>query len=121
MNNTKTFSELFREAKFEAQITFRQIKAKTGLSIGYLSDVMQGRKRPPDLEIIKQIEEILGVNDSRLTNAAQKERKNNSPEELTKKLKDARFLLEAALIALQCNPGIFTNTQKAIQDFLDDE
>jgi transcriptional regulator with XRE-family HTH domain len=69
----QSFAELFREARIEKEITLRKISERVGLSIGYLSDIEHKRRNPPAKEIVKMIEEVLGITDGRLSKAALEE------------------------------------------------
>lgn len=69
-----SFAELFREAKLKREITHRAIGAYCNKSIGYLCDIEHKRRRAPDLETVRKIEEILQVADGRLVEAATRER-----------------------------------------------
>lgn len=65
------FAVAFRKARLTSDKTFREIAEHIGKSIGYLSDIENGRKNPPDKEIVKKIEEFLGVKDGSLSAIAE--------------------------------------------------
>jgi transcriptional regulator with XRE-family HTH domain len=69
-----TFAKKFTELRLEKELTFRQISEACGLSIGYLSDISQGRKSAPNLIITDKMQKVLGVTDNCLIELAQKER-----------------------------------------------
>jgi len=56
------------------KVTLRELSEKIGKSIGYLSDIEHGRKRPPDLEMVNKIEIFLSVEDGELLLIANRER-----------------------------------------------
>jgi transcriptional regulator with XRE-family HTH domain len=64
------FSKAFREARLLSGRTFREIAEATGKSIGYLSDVDSGRKNPPERDLVRRIEQLLGVTDGHLVRYA---------------------------------------------------
>ncbi len=70
----KNFGEALRKARVAERITLRQLSKFTDKSIGYLSDIEQGRRRPPDLETVNKMEELLGVEDGSLVSMASKVR-----------------------------------------------
>ena len=93
-----SFGEALREARVARRITLRQLGKFTEKSIGYLSDIEKGRRRPPDLETVDKMEELLNINDGSLVHMASKLRKNISPE-VTKLLHNNPLLSEALLRA----------------------
>ena len=90
------FADAFKEAKLAKKATLREIAHFTGKSIGYLSDVLQKRKGPPDVSVVLRIEEFLGVKNHSLVLAAQRERQAN-PANLARKIKSRPLLKEALL------------------------
>ena len=82
----ESFGEAFRKARVAKKITLREIGEYVGKSIGYLSDIEHGRKRPPSLDTVSEIEEFLGIEDGRLMDMARKLRKKVS-KNLTKRIK----------------------------------
>lgn len=82
----KSFGEVFKESRKTKRVTLRQISEYVGKSVGYLSDIEHGRKRPPKLDIVEKIEEILNVEDQELLKLAAKLRKK-IPDEVTQRFK----------------------------------
>ncbi len=74
------FARKFYDAKVEKEITYRDIKAATGLSIGYLCDIAQDRRPAPEMAIVRRIEEVLGIADRSLQIAAVNSRKPTEAE-----------------------------------------
>ncbi|MBX3291531.1 MAG: helix-turn-helix domain-containing protein [Acidobacteria bacterium] len=70
----KKFGMAFRRARLYSDLTFREIAAHTGKSIGYLSEIESGKKNAPDLELVKKLEDVLGVTDGHLQLLAEEER-----------------------------------------------
>lgn len=68
------FAEAFKNARLASGKKFRDLKELTQMSIGYLSDIENGRRKPPELSIVEKIEEFFGVTDKHLTKLAKKER-----------------------------------------------
>lgn len=68
------FGDSLKEARTTARKTLKVTSEQIGRSIGYISDMEQGRTGPPDLELVKKFEEFFGITDERLTNLAIKER-----------------------------------------------
>lgn len=76
-NTMNKFAIAFKKARLESEKTFRQIKEHIGLSIGYLSDIENGKRNPPEISIVIEIEKFFGVDDNHLVNLAKKERLSN--------------------------------------------
>lgn len=70
----KKFGIAFRRARLLSDLTFREIAAETGKSIGYLSEIESGKKNAPDPALAKQLERALGVTDGHLQKLAAEER-----------------------------------------------
>lgn len=68
------FADAFKKARLASGKKFREIKNFTGLSIGYLSDIENSRRNPPELSIVEKIEELFGITDNHLVRLAKKER-----------------------------------------------
>jgi transcriptional regulator with XRE-family HTH domain len=68
------FGQLLKEARKESRKKLRDVAEATGLSISYLSDIENGRKKAPSLDIVKTIEGMLCTG-GRLLKAAQSEMK----------------------------------------------
>jgi transcriptional regulator with XRE-family HTH domain len=94
----ESFGEAFRKARKAQKVTLRQISNYVGKSIGYLSDVEHDRKRPPKLDIVSRIEEVLAIRDQSLINLAAKLRQK-IPDEVTQKFKMTPKLSEVLLRA----------------------
>ncbi|MFA6411792.1 MAG: helix-turn-helix transcriptional regulator [Syntrophales bacterium] len=75
-----SYGEALRKARVAKRITLRQLSEFTKKSIGYLSDIEHGRRRPPDLETVHKMEELLEIKDGSLINMALKLRKSISNE-----------------------------------------
>ena len=73
-----SFGEAFRAARVANKVTLREIGVYVNKSIGYLSEIEHGRKRPPDLDTVSGIEEFLGIKDGRLMALARMGRKDIS-------------------------------------------
>jgi transcriptional regulator with XRE-family HTH domain len=94
----KTFGEAFKKARVAKRVTLREISEHIGKSIGYLSDIEQGRKGPPDLEMVRKIEVRLGIEDHSLANLASKLR-SRVPPDLTRRIQMRPQLSELLLRA----------------------
>jgi transcriptional regulator with XRE-family HTH domain len=108
----KTFGQALREVRVAKKLTLRDISRKVGKSIGYLSDIEHGRKRPPDLETVRKIEEFIGAEDGSLVESALKLRSKLQPE-VTELLK-----MRPRLSQLLLRAEAFTDDEleKAIKD-----
>lgn len=90
------FGDALKEAKIAKNATLREMSEFTGKSIGYLSDVLQKRKGPPDFETIEKLERFLDVPNHALLNIALKERELK-PSNLARRVKKRPLLREALL------------------------
>jgi transcriptional regulator with XRE-family HTH domain len=64
------FGKAWKQHRVTKRLTLRTISEKLGLSIGYLSDIEQGRKGPPDLDVVRKFEQLVGINDHSLVTLA---------------------------------------------------
>lgn len=90
------FGDALKREKIAKNVTLREMAIVTGKSIGYLSDVLQKRKGPPDSETIERLEELLGIKDKSLLQIALKERETK-PSNLARRMKSRPRLQEALL------------------------
>lgn len=90
------FFNAFKAARLKSGKKFREIAKFTGLSIGYLSDIDNGRRNPPEIPIVKKIEEFFGITDNTLVNLA-KEARASLPTNLGSLIKSKPILEELLL------------------------
>jgi transcriptional regulator with XRE-family HTH domain len=74
------FNKLLKEARRSQQKTLREVATNAGVTIGYISDMENGR-RISTVDVIYKIEEYLKVSDGRLVEAARKEKDFDVPSE----------------------------------------
>lgn len=87
------FGIALKESRQNAKKKLREISDFTKLSIGYLSDIEQGRKSPPDLEIVRKIQDFLRVTDDKLVKIASEQR-TKMPTEVVQQLQNRPRLSE---------------------------
>ncbi|MDE2697968.1 MAG: helix-turn-helix transcriptional regulator [Gemmatimonadota bacterium] len=87
MSTLEEFAALLKNERRTARRTLRELAEAAGKSIGYLSDVEQGRKLPPPAAVVTKIEEELGIRDGRLIKLAEKVR-SLRPTELVKMIRN---------------------------------
>ena len=80
------------------KITLRELSEYLDKSIGYLSDIEQDRKAPPDLDTVEKIELFLSIKDNYLLNLAVKQRKQR-PVNVAQRIKMRPILTEVLLRA----------------------
>lgn len=68
------FGQLLKAARKQSEKTLKEVSQIAGLSLGYISDIEQGRRKAPALDAVKRIEEYLGITDGALAKAAQSEK-----------------------------------------------
>jgi transcriptional regulator with XRE-family HTH domain len=64
------FGEALKAARVAAKKTLRETGNHVGVSVGYMSDIEQGRKGPPDLETVRKLQEFFRVSDNHLVTLA---------------------------------------------------
>lgn len=89
MQTLREFATLLKSERRKARRTLREIANATGKSIGYMSDVEQGRKLPPPSSVVLKIEKELGIVDGRLSLLAEEVRRLR-PTELVNLIKNSR-------------------------------
>jgi len=94
----KSFGEMLRKERVSREITLRKVSEYVGKSIGYLSDIEQDRKGPPDLETVRKIEEFFKIDNGKLIALASKLRRK-VPKNVTQVIKMNPKLSEALLRA----------------------
>ena len=88
MSTLEEFAALFKNERRIARRTLRELAEAAGKSIGYLSDVEQGRKLPPSPAVVTKIEKELGIQDGRLVKLAEEVRRLR-PTELMKMISNS--------------------------------
>ncbi len=74
------FGEALKEARLEAKKTLRETGAHVGLSVGYMSDIEQGRKSAPDLETVRKLQDFLRAKGDKLVVLASEARTKRPTE-----------------------------------------
>ena len=87
MSTLEEFATLLKNERRTARRTLRELAEAAGKSIGYLSDVEQGRKLPPPVVVVAKIEKELGIRDGRLIKLAEEVR-SLRPTELMKMIRN---------------------------------
>jgi len=72
-NAQMNFGQLLKEARKKSEKTLKEVSQAAGLSLGYISDIEQGRRKAPALETVRKIEAYLKITDGRLVKAAELE------------------------------------------------
>jgi len=70
---TMSFGQLLKEARKKAEKTLKEVGQATGLSLSYISDLEQRRRKAPAVEVVRKIEAFLGIKDGSLMKAAKAE------------------------------------------------
>jgi transcriptional regulator with XRE-family HTH domain len=74
------FGKALKEARLKAKKTLREAGDHVGLSVGYISDIEQGRKSAPDLETVRKLQDYLRVDDDELVILASEARTKRPTE-----------------------------------------
>lgn len=67
------FGQLLKEARKKSEKTLKEVSQVGGISLSYVSDIEQRRRKAPAVEIVRRIEAFLGITDGALVKAAQSE------------------------------------------------
>lgn len=94
----ENFGETLRKERVAKRVTLRKVSKYVGRSIGYLSDIENNRKGPPNLEIVRKIEELFCIDDGKLINLAAK-LKRKIPKGVKQRIQMTPRLSEALLRA----------------------
>lgn len=108
----KHFGQIWREKRTEKRLTLREVSERLGLSVSYLSDIEQGRKGAPDIDIVRHYESIVGVIDQSLSKLAQSLRRKLSAE-LIEPLKTRPLLAD---LLLRCEGLTDEELKKLVND-----
>ena len=87
------FGKALKEARLKAKKTLREAGDHVGLSVGYISDIEQGRKSAPDLETVRRLQDYLMVDDDALVILAS-EARTKRPTEIMQHLQSRPKLSE---------------------------
>jgi transcriptional regulator with XRE-family HTH domain len=87
------FGKALKEARLKAKKTLREAGDHVGLSVGYISDIEQGRKSAPDLETVRKLQDYLRVDDDALVILAS-EARTKRPTEIMQHLQSRPKLSE---------------------------
>ncbi len=93
-----TFGDALKEARKAQRLTLRKISETIGLSIGYISDIEQGRRLPPSADIIDNLERLLKTSKGSLK-ALANEAKKIAPKSMAQRIASAPKLSEVLMRA----------------------
>jgi transcriptional regulator with XRE-family HTH domain len=88
-----TFGKALKEARLQMKKTLREVGDYAGLSVGYISDIEQGRKTAPDLETVRKLEDFLRVESNALVLLAS-EARTQRPSEIMQHIQNRPKLSE---------------------------
>lgn len=74
------FGEALKVARIKAKKTLRETGTHVGFSVGYMSDIEQGRKGAPDLETARKLQDFLRVDGDTLVILASEARTKRPTE-----------------------------------------
>lgn len=81
------FAKSLRAARLAAKKTLKETAKSASISLTYLSDIEQGRKNTPDLEIVHRFQNFLRADNNHLIILAADERLK-SPAEMSRLIQD---------------------------------
>lgn len=87
------FGEALKVARLKAKKTLRETGAHVDLSVGYMSDIEQGRKSAPDLETVRKLQDFLRVDEDALVILAS-EARTKRPTEIVQHIQNRPRLSE---------------------------
>ena len=77
------FGALIAQKRLEKDIKLKPIAEKMGVSVTYLSDIIKGRRNPPDIDGLEVIASVLNLNENErneMFDLAGRERNQISPD-----------------------------------------
>ena len=77
------FGAFIAQKRLEKDVKLRPIADRLGVSVTYLSDIIKGRRNPPDIEVLEALAQILNLSDEErveMLDLAGRERKQVSPD-----------------------------------------
>ena len=77
------FGEYIAQKRLEKDVKLKPIAEKLGVSVTYLSDIIKGRRNPPDIDGLEALAEILGLTEEEkniMFDLAGRERNQVSPD-----------------------------------------
>jgi transcriptional regulator with XRE-family HTH domain len=87
------FGKALKAARLRAKKTLREVGDHVGLSVGYMSDIEQGRKGAPDLETVRKLQDFLRVDGDALVVLAS-EARTKRPTEIVQRIQSRPKLSE---------------------------
>lgn len=97
------FGAFIARKRLEKDIKLRPIAEKLGVSVTYLSDIIKGRRNPPDIDGLEKLAQALNLNEQEreeMLDLAGRERKQVSPDLpdyiMDESLPNARVVLRRA-------------------------
>lgn len=79
----ETFGAFVAKKRIERDVKLKPIAEKLGVSVTYLSDIIKGRRNPPDIEGLEALSEILALTDdekNEMFDLAGRDRNQVSPD-----------------------------------------
>ena len=77
------FGTFIAQKRLEKDVKLRPIAEKLGVSVTYLSDIIKGRRNPPDIEGLENLAKVLNLSKEEreeMLDLAGRERKQVSPD-----------------------------------------
>lgn len=77
------FGAYIAQKRIEKDVKLKPIADKLGVSVTYLSDIIKGRRNPPDIDGLEALAEILGLSEEEknvMLDLAGRERNQVSPD-----------------------------------------
>lgn len=77
------FGAYIAQMRIEKDVKLKPIAEKLGVSVTYLSDIIKGRRNPPDIDGLEALAEILGLSEKEenvMFDLAGRERNQVSPD-----------------------------------------
>lgn len=115
------FGKYIAEKRLEKDVKLRPIADKLGVSVTYLSDIIKGRRNPPDKEGLEILAEMLGLNDqerAEMFDLAGRERNQVAPD-LTDYIMDETLPSARAAFRKARNANLGDDFWQEVSKFID--
>ena len=115
------FGAYIARKRIEKDVKLKPIAEKLGLSVTYLSDIIKGRRNPPDIDGLEELAKALNLNEverDEMFDLAGRERSQVSPD-LTEYIMDENIPSAGAAFRKARNGGLGDDFWQEVNQIID--
>lgn len=115
------FGRYIAQKRLEKDVKLKPIAERLGMSVTYLSDIIKGRRNPPDKDGLEIMSEMLGLNEeekSEMFDLAGRERNQVSPD-LTEYIMDETIPSARVAFRKARNANLGDDFWKEVSEIID--